>query len=193
MVNSCPSTSFNATAVKWYNEVRTLSLKNNYKPGLIYYRFYEGFMLSGNGKYDEAIAKTQSCINGLDSLGIVQLWQYPLYQIRFMYFSAGKPVDMFRYFTEKVAYYKKHGPIENTAACYHSLGKYYLFIANESYNKVVYFPFRTKGIRIRSAKYTDIDAMVELLKTLFSVEEDFLKIHYKVFYQSSQIYIYVFP
>ena len=129
---------------KWYNEVRTLSLKNNYRPGLIYYQFYEGFMLSENGKYDEAIAKIQSCIDGLDSLGIVQLWQYPLYQIRFMHFSAGKPVEMFRYFTEKVAYYKKHGPIENTAACYHSLGKYYLFIAD--YDKAIGYFMRAKDI-----------------------------------------------
>jgi tetratricopeptide (TPR) repeat protein len=115
---------------KWYDEIQALSLKNNYKPGLIYARFYEGYMLSSEGKYDEAIEEIKSCIDGLDSLGVVQFWQYPIYQIRFMYFSAGKQLEMFRYYTDKIAFYKRHGPIENTAACYHNIGKYYLSIAD---------------------------------------------------------------
>jgi tetratricopeptide (TPR) repeat protein len=115
---------------KWYDEIHTLSLKNNYRPGLIYNRFYEGYLLSSEGKFDEAIVKIKSCIDGLDSLGVIQPWQYPLYQIRFMYFSAGRQVEMFRYYTDKIAYYKRYGPIENTAACYYNIGKYYLSIAD---------------------------------------------------------------
>ena len=47
---------------KWYDEIHALSLKNNYRPGLIYYRFYEATLLSDNGKYDEAIANVKAVL-----------------------------------------------------------------------------------------------------------------------------------
>jgi tetratricopeptide (TPR) repeat protein len=112
-----------------YNEIYVLSLRNNYKPGLIFHRYYEVSILIDSGRYDEAIAKDKSCIDGLDSLGVLQYCWYPLYNIRFIYFAAGKQIEMFRYYTDKVAYYKRHGPIGNTAACYHGLGRYYLSMA----------------------------------------------------------------
>jgi len=129
---------------KWYDEIKRLSIKNNYRPGLVYQRFYEGMRLSDSGRYDEAIAKVKSCINGLDSLGVIQPMDYPLYSIRFIYGLDGKRLELFRFYTEKIAYYKKHGPIENMAACYSGLGRYYLSI--EDYDRAIGYFLRSLDV-----------------------------------------------
>jgi tetratricopeptide (TPR) repeat protein len=118
------------TSQKWYDEIHSLSVKNHYRPGLIYHRYYEMLKLFDQGKYDEAISGIKGCIDALDSLGVVQPFAYPLYHIQHVYFLAGKPLDMFRFYTDKIAYYRNHGPIENTAACYLGLGQYYRALAD---------------------------------------------------------------
>jgi tetratricopeptide (TPR) repeat protein len=132
---------------KWFDEIQKQSLKNNYPPGLIYYRFFEGQLLADKGMFDEAIAKVKSCIDGLDSLGIVQPLDYPLYNIHFIYFLAGKQLDMFQYYSDKIVYYKRYGPIENTASCFHGLGRYYSSLAD--YDKAIgYF---TRALEVYSS------------------------------------------
>ncbi len=120
---------------KWYSDIHELSVKNNYRPGLIYYRFYEGLHLSEKGKYCEAITKVKNCIDGLDSLRIVQPFAYPLYYIRYLYGLANKQLEMFQYYSDKIVYYRKYGPIENTADCYHGIGRYYQSLAD--YDKAI--------------------------------------------------------
>jgi tetratricopeptide (TPR) repeat protein len=137
----------------WYDKIQALSKKTNFRQGLLYYRLYEGLQLSEQGKFDEAIARVKSCIEGLDSLHVIQSYGYPLYQLRFIYIQAGRQIDMFRYYTDKVVYYKRYGPIENTSACYHSLGIYYHHLAD--YDKAIgyfmraleaYKPFDPLGV-----------------------------------------------
>ena len=115
---------------KWFDEIYKLSIKNNFRQGLIYYRYYEGIQLSDKGNYEDAIAKVKSCIDGLDSIGIIQPYAYPLYFIRYIYWQAGKKLEMFQYYSAKIVYYRKYGPIENLADCYHALGRYYLSLAD---------------------------------------------------------------
>lgn len=119
----------------WFDEIHILSIKNNYRPGLVYGRYYEAIVLSDSGKYNEAIARCKNCIDGLDSIGMVQYFDYPLHNIRFFYGLAGKSLEMFQYYTAKLAYYKNHGPVENTATCFHSIGLYYLSTAD--YDKAI--------------------------------------------------------
>jgi tetratricopeptide (TPR) repeat protein len=133
-----------AESTKWQEEIHDLSEKNNYRPGLIYGRFFEAAQLADSGKYDEAIRICKSCIDGLDSLGIIQPYGYPLYQIRFFYFLSGRQIEMFRYYTEKIAFYKRFGPVENTAAGYHGLGRYYLSIAD--YDKAIGYFMRAQDV-----------------------------------------------
>jgi len=133
-----------AESRKWQDEIHDLSVKHNYLPGLIYDRFFEATNLADSGKYDEAISICKSCIDGLDSLGMIQPYGYPLYQIRFFYFLSGRQVEMFRYYTEKIAFYKRYGPVENTAAGYHGLGRYYLSIAD--YDKAIGYFMRAQDV-----------------------------------------------
>ena len=129
---------------KWYDEIDRLSIKCNYRPGLIYKQFYEVLLLADSGRYIEAIDKCKACISGLDSLGIVQPSDYPLYNIRFLFMRAGKPVEMFKYYTAKLYFYKKHGPSENTANCFHGLALYYLSLAD--YDKAIGYFMRARDI-----------------------------------------------
>jgi sensor histidine kinase YesM len=120
---------------KLYKEIYALSLKNNFRHGLLISRFSEVSQLADSGRFNEAIIRCNQIIDGLDSLGVPQPLGYPLNQIRFYYFAAGRQLDMFRYYSDKITYYKKHGPIENTAAGYHGLGRYYLSMAD--YDKAI--------------------------------------------------------
>jgi tetratricopeptide (TPR) repeat protein len=129
---------------KWYSEIHELSKKTNFRQGLIYNRFYEGLLLADENRYDEAIAKVKNCIDGLDSLRIVQPFAYPLYYIRYLFWQAGKQLEMFQYYSDKVVYYRKHGPIENTADCYHGIGRYYQSLAD--YDKAIGYFFRALNV-----------------------------------------------
>ena len=99
----------------WFDEIHILSIKNNYRPGLVYGRYYEAVLLADSGRYNEAIARCKNCIDGLDSIRMVQYFDYPLHNIRFFYNLAGKSLEMFQYYISKLEYYKIHGPVENTA------------------------------------------------------------------------------
>jgi len=128
----------------WFDEIHSLSKKNNYRPGLVYGRYYEAIILADSGKYNEAIARCKNCIAGLDSIRIVQYFDYPLHNIRFFYGLTGKSLEMFQYYASKLAYYKIYGPVENTATCFHSIGLYYLSIAD--YDKAIGYFMRALDI-----------------------------------------------
>jgi len=49
---------------------------------------------------------------------------------RISYNLAGNQEDRLKFYTEKLNYYLKTGPIENVAACYHALGGYYVYKAD---------------------------------------------------------------
>ena len=115
---------------KWYDTINKLSRKYKFRQGLLYQRLYEGMQLSEQGKFDEVIARVKSCIDGLDSMKVIEGYTYPLDQLRFIYNVADRPIEMFRFYQEKIIFYRRYGPIENTAACYHSLGNYYESLAD---------------------------------------------------------------
>jgi tetratricopeptide (TPR) repeat protein len=129
---------------KFVVEIHDLSVKNNYMPGLMYHRFYEGVQLSDQGRYEEAITKVKSAIAGLDSLGIIQPFGSPLYFIRYIFWKAGKQIEMFRYYSDKIVYYKRYGPIENMGNCYHGLGQYYRSLAD--YDKAIGYLLRALDV-----------------------------------------------
>ena len=128
----------------WLQEIVELSRINNYRPGLIYINYADGLTLSNMGKYDEAIDVTKRAIDGLDSLGIIQPAEYPLSKIRTRFDFAGKQEDKFRYYSDKLVYYKKFGPIENTSHCLFGIAGYYHYLAD--YDKAIEYYLRANEV-----------------------------------------------
>ncbi len=126
-------------------EAYMLSRVKKYKYGLAWGKYYEGRQLSAIGKYDEAIEKYNQSIEELNSMHVIQYSQgYPLSEIRVIYNLAGKQEEKFRYYTEKLAFYKKYGPIENMANCFHGIAGYYYHIAD--YNKAIEYYLRAREL-----------------------------------------------
>ena len=118
-----------------FGEIYELSKRNKFLHGLAFYHYHAGLLLSRTGKYDEAIEEYKRCIDGLDSLGIVQPSFYPLSTIRSLFNATGKQTEKFRFYSEKLGFYLKHGPAENTAVCYHAMAGYYVYFAD--YDKAI--------------------------------------------------------
>ena len=93
---------------------------------------------------DKVIEKFNSCIDSLDALGIIQSLDYPLGLIRLFYNAAGKQAEKFRYYSKKLDYYKRYGPIENTADCYHGFAGYYFFLGD--YDKAIEYYMRARDV-----------------------------------------------
>jgi len=125
-------------------EVYDLSRKNNYRYGLVFRNYYQALQLWRMYRYDEAIVKCKQCIDDLDSMYYKQYLAGPLSLIRFLFNSAGKQVEKFKYYTDKVDFYKIHGPIENIADCYHGIAGYYWFIAD--YDKAISYYMRAQEV-----------------------------------------------
>jgi tetratricopeptide (TPR) repeat protein len=132
----------------WLDSIQELSQKNRYKQGLIYKRFKQAVLYSdkaykfSNDAYlDSSIVTFKDCIDGLDSMGIIQPAQYPLGCIQIIFDFANKQEEKFKYYIDKVVYYKKHGPIENTANCYEAIAGYYFHLAD--YDKAIEYYLRS--------------------------------------------------
>jgi adenylate cyclase len=132
-------------SMKYLKEAYDLSLKNNFRIGLIYGRYYEGLVLWNNREYDNAIDKLKSAIDGLDSIDIVQpMNNSPLHIIRLLFNSAGKQQEKFQYYSEKALFYKTHGPVENSADCYHGIAGYYFYLGD--YDKTIEYYMRARDV-----------------------------------------------
>ena len=142
-------------------QVHDLSAKTGYRPGLVYGRYYEGLILWDNNKLDSAYEKIKSAIDGLDSLHIMQLMNNsPLHMMRLLFNSRGEQIDRFKYYSDKAAFYKRYGPIENTAACYHSIAGYYSFIGDYDKSIEYYLRARAASKSVDSYGYASEGAIV---------------------------------
>ena len=115
-------------AIIYLKEAHDLSVKNKYRPGLAYGQYYEVLKLWLEGSIDEAIDKDKQCIEAIDSLHLVV--GSPLVNIRFLYNIALRQEEKFQFYSEKAAYYKRYGPMENLAVCYHGIAGYYWYLGD---------------------------------------------------------------
>jgi tetratricopeptide (TPR) repeat protein len=125
-------------------EAYELSKETHFSYGLAFGQYYEGLLLESDGKFDEAIIKYKQCIDLLDSLNVIQSIDSPLCTIRFLYNKAGRQEEKFRYYLEKLSYYKNHGPVENTADCYHAIAGNYILTAD--YDKAIGYYLRAMEV-----------------------------------------------
>ena len=140
-INYFKSDSEHAGCLK---EAYDLSRKHNYRYGLAYGQYYEGLLLQGKGRYEEAIDKCKQSIDVLDSMKIIQSIDDPLGRIRYMFNIAGKQQEKFRYYANKLAFYQRNGPTENMADCFHGLAGYYIFYAD--YDKAIEYYIRAMEV-----------------------------------------------
>jgi adenylate cyclase len=132
-------------SMKHLKEAYDLSRKHNFRLGLVYGRYYEGLAMWNDRKYDLAISKLKSSIAGLDSMGIIQpMNNSPLHIIRLLFNSAGRQQEKFQYYSEKALYYKTHGPVENSADCYHGIAGYYFYLGD--YDKTIEYYMRARDV-----------------------------------------------
>jgi tetratricopeptide (TPR) repeat protein len=116
---------------RYLKEAYDISMKTGYRKGIVFGQYYKVLQLSHQGRYDEAIEECKKCISKMDSMQIVQyLYSYPLSDIRVLYNLAGKQEEKFEYYTAKIAYYKKYGPVENLGSCYHGIAGYFHHFSN---------------------------------------------------------------
>jgi tetratricopeptide (TPR) repeat protein len=130
--------------IQCFNEVYALSKKARYKYGMAFGPYYEALQLWSIGRNEEALGKYKKCIDGLDSMGIIQSRDFPLGTIRFLFNEMGKQEEKYQYYSEKAAYYQRHGPKENLADCYHGIAGYYSTL--EDYDKSIEYYMRAREI-----------------------------------------------
>jgi hypothetical protein len=128
---------------KCLREAYNLSKKTKFPYGLAWNQYYEGQLLIKEYRWNEAIEKYKKATDMMDSLHIIQyVGGYPLLSIRVLFNAAIKQEDKFKYYSDKVVFYKRHGPIENLANCFHGIGGYYSFYAN--YDKAIEYYLRAR-------------------------------------------------
>jgi two-component system, NtrC family, sensor kinase len=58
--------------------------------------------------------------------------------VRKFYSDQGLDKERFDFYKKKLLFYQKHGPIENTAVCYHAMAGYFALKADYN-NTIMYF------------------------------------------------------
>jgi hypothetical protein len=122
------SASSDSMASRYLKQAYDLSVKKIFRYGMAFGQYYKVLELSEKGRYDKAIDQCKQCIEAFDSMHLIGLG--PLLQMGYLFKSAGRQEEQVRYYSEKAAYYRRHGPALNQAACYHSLAGYYHYLAD---------------------------------------------------------------
>ncbi len=128
---------------KYLKQAYDLSKKTKFPYGLAWNTYYEGRLLLNTDRWIEAFEKYKKATEMLDSLHLIQHGEgYPLSDIRKLYNAIGKQEEKFKYYSDKLVFYKRHGPIENLAACFHGIAGYYWFYAD--YDKSIEYYLRAR-------------------------------------------------
>ena len=125
-------------------EARELSKKTNFRYGLVWGQYYDALRLYYSGSYDKSLASYKNCIDGLDSLGIIQAKNYPLGTINVLFTAMGKETEEFQYYSARAADYKHTGPKENLADCYFGIAGHYAYLGD--YDKSIEYILRARDI-----------------------------------------------
>jgi tetratricopeptide (TPR) repeat protein len=127
---------------KCFKEAYALSKKKNYRYGLVVGQYYEGLQLWRMGNYEEAIYRCKRCIETLDSMHLIS--SPLLLNIRILFSLAGKQEEKLRFYSERAAFYKRLGPIENLGACYHAIASCYDYLSD--FDKAIEYYLRAANI-----------------------------------------------
>ena len=98
-----------------------------------YLKMQEAMLYSNKNDWKGALEKYKESIELFDKRKKVIANQ--LVNIRIFFTRLNDPEGRLKYYSEKLAYYKINGPIENTAPCYHGLAGYYTY--KNDYNSAI--------------------------------------------------------
>lgn len=186
---------------KYLKQACDLSKKTKFPYGMAWSQYYEGRLLLITDREIEAIEKYKKATDILDSLHIIQQGEgYPLFDIRRLFNWANDQEGKFKYYSDKVVFYKKHGPIENLAACFHGIAGYYWYYADydksieyylrarESYKSFDYFGYVNENQVIGNIylEWGNLDKAELYLK---SALKDLMRCNMNCFYSNHQLAI----
>jgi len=100
-----------------------------------YELFRDGLLLFENNEKVPCIEKLKESIEAFDRQKKIFGSNSLFNSVRVYYSHAGLQDEKLKYFQDKLKYYKKNGPIENTAVCYHCIAGPYSFKAD--YNNAI--------------------------------------------------------
>lgn len=76
--------------------------------------------------FEAALDTFRLAVNAFDDQQTVMSIQSVLGGMRTFYLAAGKHSERLEFYQQKLKYYLKNGPLENTGACYHGIAGHYL-------------------------------------------------------------------
>jgi len=90
-----------------------------------YIKMHEGYDYGRKKNWEQALKSLKESVNLFDKQKKSIL--FLLLDIRLAYNLSNKQEERLEYFKDKLDYYRVNGPVENEAACYHSLGGSYTY------------------------------------------------------------------
>jgi class 3 adenylate cyclase len=116
-------------------ELRSLNSKGNLidEGAINHYDNYVQF--AHRNQFREAIAELKLVIDWFDKQMSISTVSDPLSEIRTIYNAAGLREERLAFYQQKLDYYLRNGPQENTATCYHGIAGYYTLTG--AYNEAI--------------------------------------------------------
>ncbi|MEI7983578.1 MAG: hypothetical protein WCI71_18160, partial [Bacteroidota bacterium] len=127
------------TTIKLINELLILNIKIHASDPKPYLLMIEGQRYLKYNKPDSALMKFREMIEEFDKSRHIFLSNSYLFSIRTLFDRLGRKEDRLKYYNSKLQGYLQHGPKENTATCYNTIGGYYALRSDHNQSLTYYF------------------------------------------------------
>ena len=127
------------TTINLIRELLTLNKKIHAADPKPYLLMIEGQRYLKNNNPDSALVKFREMIEEFDKSRHIFLSNSYLFSIRKLFDRMGSQEDRLKYYNSKLQGYLQHGPTENTATCYHTIGGYYTLRGDHNQALTYYF------------------------------------------------------
>jgi len=125
LIESSRVEEYNSLQLQFINQLIEYNQQSKTIDPAPYLKLRDGMLLYKKNDWKGALTKFKESIELFDKSKKVIATQ--LTRIRILFNKLNDQEGRLKYYTEKLAYYKINGPIENTASCYHGLAGYYTF------------------------------------------------------------------
>lgn len=114
-----------STYTSYLEQMISLQKKSDPAAVVTYQHYLDGITAWRHKEHHKALQDLKQAIEGLDKLKkpAINL----LTSIRLLFNQLNSHEDRYKYYTDKLQYYRVNGPVENTGPCYHGLGGYFAY------------------------------------------------------------------